>query len=57
VLQVNGKIISKAMVKRGISEADAKAMALSDEKVIKKIEGQEPRKVIYVKDRLVNIVV
>lgn len=57
VLQVNGKIISKAMVKRGISEADAKAIALSDEKVKKKIEGQEPRKVIYVKDRLVNIVV
>lgn len=57
VLQVNGKIISKIMVKRGISEQDARGIALSDEKIKNKLEGHEPRKVIFVKDRLVNVVV
>ncbi len=57
VLQVNGKNVSKITVKRGISEPDAKGVALSDEKIKKKLEGQEPRKIIFVKDRLVNIVV
>lgn len=57
VLQVNGKIINKIMVKKGITESDAKETALSDEKIKKKLEGQEPRKIIFVKDRLVNIVV
>ena len=57
VLQVNGKIVNKIMVKKGISEPDAKDAALSDEKIKKKLEGQEPRKIIFVKDRLVNIVV
>lgn len=57
VLQVNGKIVNKTMVKRGISEPEAKKVALDDEKIKKKLEGQEPRKVIFVKDRLVNIVV
>ncbi|MBX9571535.1 MAG: leucine--tRNA ligase [Candidatus Obscuribacterales bacterium] len=57
VLQVNGKIISKTMVKRGISEEEAKTTAFEDEKIKKKVEGQTPKKVIFVKDRLVNIVV
>lgn len=57
VLQVNGKIVSKLMVKKGISETEAKEVAFQDEKIKKKLDGQEPRKVIFVKDRLVNIVV
>lgn len=57
VLQINGKIVSKTTVKRGISEPDARALALADDKVKKKLDGRDPRKIIYVKDRLVNIVV
>ncbi|MBY0359211.1 MAG: leucine--tRNA ligase [Candidatus Obscuribacterales bacterium] len=57
VLQINGKIISKAMVNRGISEAEARELALSDEKIKAKMDGQPIKKLIYVKDRLVNIVV
>ncbi|MBX9686330.1 MAG: leucine--tRNA ligase [Candidatus Obscuribacterales bacterium] len=57
VFQINGKNVSKAMVKRGISEQEAREVALSDDKVIKKMDGKDPRKVIFVKDRLVNIVV
>lgn len=57
VLQINGKIVNKIMVRRGISEPEARDLAMSDERVQKKLDGQEPRKVIFVKDRLVNVVV
>ena len=57
VLQVNGKNVNVVKVKRGISEEEAKHVVFSDEKIKKKLEGKEPRKVIFVKDRLVNIVV
>ena len=57
VLQLNGKIVSKSTVKRGISESDARALALADNNVQRRLEGREPKKIIYVKDRLINIVV
>ena len=40
----------------GLSEADAKATALASEAVQKALAGREPKKVIYVPGRLVNIV-
>jgi leucyl-tRNA synthetase len=57
VLQVNGKIISKIVAPRGLSEDQARSLALEDGKVQQKIEGQPPKKVIVVRDRLVNVVV
>jgi leucyl-tRNA synthetase len=39
-----------------ISEEDAKKAALASEAIQKALEGNPPRKVIYVKGRLVNIV-
>ena len=39
------------------SADDAKAIALKDETVIAAIQGKEPRKVIYVPGRLINIVI
>ena len=40
-----------------ISEEDAKVKALAQENVVKWLDGKEPKKVIYVKGRLVSIVV
>jgi leucyl-tRNA synthetase len=45
------------VVDADISEADAKAMALKDENVQKNLGGKEPKQVIYVKGKLVSIVV
>ena len=56
VIQVNGKVRSKLQVAPEIKDEKLKAMALSDEKVIKFMDGKEPRKVIVVKKKLVNIV-
>jgi leucyl-tRNA synthetase len=56
VVQINGKLRDKITVPVGISDEDAKAKALASETIQKFMEGQEPRKVIVVQGRLVNIV-
>jgi leucyl-tRNA synthetase len=57
VVQVNGKVRDRIMVPVDVSEGDAKTIALASEIVKKSLEGKEPRQVIYVKGRLVNIVI
>ncbi len=56
VVQVNGKIRDKINVPADISEAEAKAVALGSDKVRRWFEGREPRKVFFVKGKLVSIV-
>jgi leucyl-tRNA synthetase len=57
VVQVNGKVRDRILVPVNVSEEEAKKVALSSEAVKKALEGNELRQVIYVKGRLVNIVV
>src|SRR5690606_33428305 len=57
VVQVNGKLRARMAMARGISEADARAAALADENVRKYIDGAQVRKVVFVPDRLLNLVV
>ncbi len=55
-IQVNGKLRDTIAVPRGLSRADAEALALASDKVKRQMDGATPRKVIVVPDRLVNIV-
>jgi leucyl-tRNA synthetase len=57
VVQVNGKVRSRMVMQRGISEAEAREAALADANVQKFTEGKPPRKTIFVADRLLNLVV
>lgn len=57
VVQVNGKVRAKITVDANLGEDEIKAAALADEAVVKNLDGKEPKKVIYVKGRLVSIVV
>jgi leucyl-tRNA synthetase len=57
VVQVNGKVRDKFKTGVEISEEEAKKKALESEKIQKYLAGKEPKKVIYVKGKLVNIVV
>lgn len=57
VVQVNGKVRDRISVRVDISEQDAKQLALSSEAVARYLQGNEPRKVILVPGKLVNIVV
>jgi leucyl-tRNA synthetase len=56
-VQVNGKLRDKVVVPANASEEDIKSAALATEGAQKYLEGKEPRKVIVVQKRLVNIVV
>ena len=55
-VQVNGKVRDRITVAANADEATVKAAALASENVQKFLEGKEPRKVIVIKGRLVNIV-
>jgi leucyl-tRNA synthetase len=56
VIQVNGKVRDRIQAPAGIGEDDAKRLALASEHVQKQLAGAEPRKVIYIHGKLVNIV-
>jgi leucyl-tRNA synthetase len=57
VIQVNGKVRDKLEVPVGLDDETLKQLALASEKTQSWLEGKEPRKVIVVRGRLVNIVV
>ena len=56
-IQVNGKVRSRVVVAADAPGDDVRAAALADEKVVGALAGREPRKVIVVPGRLVNVVV
>lgn len=57
VIQINSKVRDLVMVDQGISEEKAKEIALKSEKVKSLIGGRDIKKIIYVKNRLINIVI
>ncbi|MEK7508666.1 MAG: leucine--tRNA ligase [Patescibacteria group bacterium] len=56
-LLVNNKVRDEIVISSDIAEEGIKAKALKSEKVQKWLAGKPPKKVIYVKGRLVNIIV
>jgi leucyl-tRNA synthetase len=57
VLQVNGKVRDRLVMPAAATEEEARALALASPRLAEWLDGKEPRKVIYVPGRLVNIVV
>jgi leucyl-tRNA synthetase len=57
VVQVNGKVRGRLTVARGLSQRDVESRAFADEPVKKFLDGKTPKKVVYVQDRLLSIVV
>ncbi|PJA86936.1 MAG: leucine--tRNA ligase [Candidatus Moranbacteria bacterium CG_4_9_14_3_um_filter_42_9] len=56
VIQVNGKLRDRIKVAADISEEEAKKTATESEKVKNFIAGKEIKKIIFVKGKLINIV-
>jgi leucyl-tRNA synthetase len=56
VVTVAGKVRDKLEVDAGLSEAEATRLALASERVRAALDGGTPKKVIYVADRLINLV-
>jgi leucyl-tRNA synthetase len=57
VVQVNGKVRDRIQMQAGVTEEQARELALTSEKVQRYLEDKKPRKVIYVPGKLVNIVI
>ncbi len=56
VVQVAGKVRDRLEVPHGLSEPEAVELALKSERVVSFLDGARPRRVIYVPDRLINLV-
>ncbi|MEO8316475.1 MAG: leucine--tRNA ligase, partial [Pseudomonadota bacterium] len=57
VVQVNGKLRGRVSVAPTASDDAVKAAALADDNVRKFFDGREPKKVIVVRGKLVNVVI
>ncbi len=56
VIQINGKIRARVQTAPNLQEERARALALEQPSVRARLDGREIRKVIYVADKLINIV-
>jgi len=56
-VQVNGKLRATLELPRGAAQDEVQAAALADERVKRHLDGVTLRKVIHVKDKLLNLVV
>jgi leucyl-tRNA synthetase len=56
-IQINGKVRDTIEVARGLNETEIKALVMAREKVQKNLEGKELKKFIFIKDKLVSLVV
>ncbi|MBB4837977.1 leucyl-tRNA synthetase [Sphingomonas kyeonggiensis] len=55
-VQVNGKLRDTLLMPKGAAKDIVEAAALASDKIVRSLEGKQPKKVIVVPDRLVNIV-
>ncbi len=56
IIQINGKVRDVIEVEAGISEKEIEKMALSRDKIQKWLENKKPKKVIYIPEKLINLV-
>ena len=56
VVQINGKVRSKLPVAADIDETTLQKLAVGEEKIVRMLAGQTPKKIIVVPGKLVNIV-
>ena len=55
-VQINGKRRGEIRAPAGASEADVEKLVMADAEIARRLEGLTIRKVIVVKDRIVNLV-
>jgi hypothetical protein len=55
--QVNGKMRGSVVVPKGVGQDEAVAAALGVAAVAKQIDGKEVRKLVFVQDKILNIIV
>jgi leucyl-tRNA synthetase len=56
-IQVNGKVRGEVSIPKDMTEEQVKNLALRDKSIIPWIENKDIKRFIYVKGRIINIVV
>ena len=56
-IQVNGKLRDTIMLSRDCENADAEARALESKTILRYLNGNTPKKIIVVKNRVINVVI
>ena len=56
-IQINGKRRSEISVPKDMDKAEVEKLALADEAVVKALAGGQPKKLIVVPGRIVNVVI
>jgi len=57
VIQINGKLRDRAKAEIGITQQQAESLARASKKIQQFLSGKQIKKVIFVKDKLINLVV
>lgn len=57
IVQVASKIRAKLSVNKGITQVEAEQLARQDDSVIRHLDGKDIKKIIFVKDKLINFIV
>jgi leucyl-tRNA synthetase len=57
VVQVNGKVRDRLELPAGTPEDDIRTLALNSESVKRHLDGKPPKKFIFIKDKMLSIVV
>jgi leucyl-tRNA synthetase len=56
-IQENGKLRSTILIKLNETQFNIERQALLDPKVIKFLDGRKPKKIIYIKNKILNFIV
>lgn len=56
-VSVNGKLRTTINISLDVEQAEAEKIALANEVVMKWLEGKQPKKIIFVKGKMINVVV
>jgi leucyl-tRNA synthetase len=56
-VQVNGKVRARVRIPAGAAEEEARSLVMQDDKIAELTSGKAVRKFVYVKDKIVNMVV
>jgi leucyl-tRNA synthetase len=54
---INGKTRSEITIPLDTTQLEVEALVIQDPVVMKWLEGRPPKKIIYVKNRMINIVI
>jgi len=57
VVQINGKVRDRLPVEAGVSKDEVEKLALASERVQKYLGNRKPQRVVFVADRLINLVI